>query len=1274
MPRHNTFVRAITWLTLAAFTSTYAMAGTVDLATSPLVTGLGKTVAPNIFFILDDSGSMDSDYMPDAIANPANGSSSFLTDNNVKDKACMRNFGYNTIYYNPNTTYSPPLNANGTSYADASFSAAPVNGFSSSSGTTDLSATTQLYTTTSQVTLASNPFTTTNGNLTVNVTHGALPDGHVVQVNDEVTISGTQGSGNPSRIGNIDASQFNGTFTVTSVVNSTKFQIQVGGTRNGNGGSGGGSNVKVTYKYKSGTDANFYYYNYTANTASPSGNCETDGSYTRVPAYGQNWTTNMTAAQRKNFANWYSYYRTRLLMMKSASGRAFKDVDDKYRVGFTTISEKAMGSTKFLDIKKFNTTQKSDWYTMLYNSSGNSYTPLRAALSKAGRYYAGKFADSTTGDHDPVQYSCQKNFTILTTDGFWNTNTESPTSDSTTPGTAGNNYGPFKMDNVTRVGDQDGASGVLAPFKDSASASNTLADVAYYYYYTDLRPAGSIGGVTDENSRIDVATNNVPTSNADPASHQHMTTFTLGLGLDGTLANPGDYSAILAGTKNWPNPITSTNPSSIQESRRIDDLWHAAVNGHGVDQVTGGNFSAKDPDAVVAKLTQALQTITSIVGSSSAAATSNLQPIDGDNAAFIAQYKTVDWTGDLVARVINVSTGAIPTTNTWSAQSRIDAQDPSTGRSIYTFSTAAANAATKLRSFTYANLSATERTYFESSSSNPGGALPQWSLLSSTQQSNATPTAMINYLRGVRTNENPSTWVAPTGLFRQRAHVLGDIVSAAPVFVRKPPFGYTDPGYTAFVASSAIVNRAPTVYVGANDGMLHALNGSTVLSDGTVDPNGGKERWAYIPNMVLKNLYRLAASDYSINHRFYVDGPIAVGDAYNSTSSTWSTILVGGLGGGGKGYYALDVTDPTNPKALWEFSNTQDFTGDTSYDPDMGYSYGNPVITKRHSDGKWVVIFASGYNNSPYNATTNPTGTGDAKGHLFVVDAFTGEKLNDIPTTTTANEDLSGVARIANYVIDGLKNNITQYVYAGDLSGALWKFDIDAGTTQRLGTTSSTAGAQPITMQPELAKITSGGNSYTVIYFGTGRYLGPNDLSSSAPSTSVRQAIYAVKDTNTDLGVLTSAGANLVSQTLNGSTSPRTSTNNSVDWSDNNGWYVTTPSGSKERFTVDPGLQLGTLVMAANIPEADYCNPTGSAILYQLSYKNGFVLTTNTFQAQVVGNTQLQLGGSGGTGGVHGGKVVIESVLADGTTMNTDQQNGGGAAGTAVRINWREIE
>ena len=99
-----------------------------------------------------------------------------------------------------------------------------------------------------------------------------------------------------------------------------------------------------------------------------------------------------------------------------------------------------------------------------------------------------------------------------------------------------------------------------------------------------------------------------------------------------------------------------------------------------------------------------------------------------------------------------------------------------------------------------------------------------------------------------------------------------------------------------------------------------------------------------------------------------------VGDIY--TGSAWKTILVAGLNAGGKGYYALDITDPDNPVALWEFTDTN-----------MGLTYGNPVITKR-ANGTWVVAVSSGYNNT----------TGDGQGRIYLINAATGALVTSLST------------------------------------------------------------------------------------------------------------------------------------------------------------------------------------------------------------------------------------------------------------------------------------
>ncbi len=275
---------------------------------------------------------------------------------------------------------------------------------------------------------------------------------------------------------------------------------------------------------------------------------------------------------------------------------------------------------------------------------------MRGALSKAGRLYAGTLV---TGNDDPVQYSCQQNFTILTTDGYWNTSDESST------------YIAKREDNVTDVGDQDGVTGTLRPYLDALAKPNSLADIAMYYYKSDLRGTGSIGGLTDDGERLDVSTNNVPVAGTDDAEHQHMTTFTLGLGVDGVLGydedylNGGsaDYESIRNGTgRNWPDPLTSPLSTSSTVTARIDDLWHAAVNGR------GQYLSAANPDMLVESLEKTLAAISVKNASAAAAATSSLEPVAGDKAAFVAQYTTGLWYGDLQSRDIDLEDGSLSDT------------------------------------------------------------------------------------------------------------------------------------------------------------------------------------------------------------------------------------------------------------------------------------------------------------------------------------------------------------------------------------------------------------------------------------------------------------------------------------------------------------------------------------------------------------------------------------------------------------------------------------
>ena len=987
--------------------------------------------------------------------------------------------------------------------------------------------------------------------------------------------------------------------------------------------------------------------------------------------------------EMSNFANWYAYYHTRMQMMKTAAGLAFANVDSRYRVGFMSMNNNT--GSDFLNIADFDATQKANWYAKFYAVVPSNSTPLRSLLSVAGRIYA-KDISSYNGQAvtDPIQYSCQQNFTILSTDGYWNTG-------SCNSGSAGCiNSGAGSIIGGGAVGNYDNVvTTTPRPLFDGGAATNasgTLADIAEYYYQTDLRPTPSIGALN-----TDVSQDNVPTNAKDTAVHQHMTTFTLGLGAPGDMTySPsyetdvtGDYYNVKVGTANnassspcaWSaanSPCNWPVPAADQPSA-IDDLWHAAVNGRGT------YYSAANPAALSTGLADALAGVSARVGAAAAATTSNPNVTSGDNFIFSSTFTTVDWTGELVRQQIDLTTGAISPTIDWSAQALLDAKAYTT-RNIYTFDPSAAN---KRKTFTWSTLTSAptaqvavaEQSYFNSTTA---ATLSQYPTLNATQQAALGGTSLVNYLDGDRSNEGT--------LYRARKHVLGDIVSAEAVYVKAPIYNYVDAGYSAFKTANA--NREGMVYAAANDGMLHAFDATT-----------GQEQWAYVPSIVMPNLYKLADVNYGTNHRYFVDGTPTSGDAY--FNGAWHTLLIGGLNAGGRGYYALDVTDPANPTVLWEFtSNTSAGPGYVS-DADLGYSYGNPVIAKKR-DGTWTVMMSSGYNNvSP----------GDGIGYLYVLNAQTGAIISKISTAvgdtstsapatsasptgcvTSANGP-SGLARINAWVDNAMADDTATQVYGGDLYGNLWRFDINgayvdtSGATQDIGNpgidafmlasfrSSSGACVQSVTEKPELGLV----GTTDMVYVGTGRYLGASDIGNLTP-----QSFYAVKDLLGTVSYGTGFKSNAVQQTLTDTTNPvtgariRTSTSNSVDLTTKNGWYIDFPATGDTPPTVeisdtDPALALGTLTFTTNVPNGSACSVGGYSFEYFLDYKTGAPITSSSYAANTVG---IELGQALATRPVMvrlpNGVVVSLIKLSDTSTSVTNVPTPGNTLG-AKRVSWHEL-
>ncbi len=776
----------------------------------------------------------------------------------------------------------------------------------------------------------------------------------------------------------------------------------------------------------------------------------------------------------------------------------------------------------------------------------------------------------------------------------------------------------------------------------TGGVADSLADVAAYYYKTDLRDSGLSNCTGALGS--DVCTNNVPGSTAsaarsygDSAAWQHMTTFTLGLGVGGTLNfNPnyltetsGDFFSITNGSKNWPIP----GPTKSAEN--TDDLWHAAVNGR------GQYFSAGDPTSLATSLSGALDSIKAITGAAAAASTSTLQPVQGDNDIYLAQFTSVKWIGDVLSYKIDPQNGSISTTPTWSAKTQLDAIANASRKIYYPNPSGAAT----LKNFTYANLNADYSGLFDNfcTKTGAGGASApaQCATLSSGDVTLANSgTNLVNYLRGDQTKT----------YYRARDTVLGDVINASPLFVGQPGFKYTENAYATFAATP----RSAAVLVAANDGMLHALDRTT-----------GNELWAYVPSFVIPNLYKLADTSYGNNHSYFVDGSPQMGDIFVSgAGGGWKTIVVGGLNGGGRGYYALDVTDPAAPKLLWEFSNN-----------DLGLTFGNPIITKR-ADGTWVVVFTSGYNNiSP----------GDGNGHLFVLNANTGAVIMNINTYTSGTTPAgtstapSGLAKL-NAWVDTVESNQAKRFYAGDLLGNLWRFDLDNNAQpnqaalllaeMKLNATTP----QSITVKPALAEVTYNGIRYPVVYVTTGRYLGTSDVA----NTSV-QSVYAIKDplTNAPYGDVRTT-TDLVAQTLSVTTDAngvrgRAVSTQPVNWATKGGWRADFPVGG-ERTNVNPQIVLNTLNVGTNLPSNDACTVGGESFLYKFDVTTGASASGTSSVGTYVGNvliqglTSVQLTSSSGSPG-----SIVTIITKSDATLGTDIGTTPASSANLRRTSWREL-
>lgn len=578
----------------------------------------------------------------------------------------------------------------------------------------------------------------------------------------------------------------------------------------------------------------------------------------------------------------------------------------------------------------------------------------------------------------------------------------------------------------------------------------------------------------------------------------------------------------------------------------------------------GKFFTAASSDELSKAFASATNFILSTPASSAAVAVNGAK-LSSESLVFQAVYNSGNWTGDLKAYQLDSKTGEI-TSLIWEASKQLPAVND---RKLYTWNPLDGP---KGVSFKWIDggteLSASQQQALNLDPAGGGDGLGK---------------KRVAYLRGETAEEERNN-----GVFRNRISLLGDIVNSDPVFVSNQNYGFdrlpgsegsSYPGYRSGQAKA----RPEMIYAGANDGFLHGFNAKT-----------GNELFGYMPAAVLPQANQLTFPGYT--HRYFVDGPPRAGDAF--LSGGWRTILLGTPGAGGRGLFALDVTDPdsfSEKQILWEISS-----------PELGFVLGTPTIA-RLNGGRWVALTGNGYQSDSNRAM------------LLIYDLLTGALINK-PLDTGVGSGTAPNGLSTPVPVDLNGDRITDVVYAGDLQGNLWKFDLDSDDPAKwkiapggkpLFTARDSAGrVQPITARPAVGRHPQSG---VMVYFGTGKYFetGDND-----PSQNLAiESFYGIWDQGTSVIRDDLAKHAIISETTVAGRGLRITTKLGVGG--NRGWYVDLafPSSSKsgERVVSTPLLRHGRVIFPSITPSNAPCSPGGSSWLMELDAVTGGRLEYSAF-------------------------------------------------------------
>lgn len=923
---------------------------------------------------------------------------------------------------------------------------------------------------------------------------------------------------------------------------------------------------------------------------------------------GGDETEGVPITDMQNFANWFSYHRSRHLRAKALLGNfIFNQVGTRIglvRFNFTTqpsltaeemnVSAEDDGAKRTLLNALYSTTPEQ------LSSLVNERSPLHKRHIETARYLECENSDAFPSNPEcPAEATpagtCQTNHIVVATDGF-------------------SDRFPFSFSGDEGIGNADADSSNLfdgGAFADSSNFGllSTFSDVAISFYKNDIQ-----GSLTDKVVPTPADINRYPNGPPDEFTtedelHQHIKTHVVSYDVPFT---GGDQDLV----EFPPNPFDPFPWQSPLDTNLglLQDLVHAAYSGRG--EKINANIISSDGGQDLA------QVVAQGVGSTTPVAI-NTQATSANVVLYRTFYDSSSNSGDLVAQVIDTD-GLLETENgepvfMWSAAKQLDELVGENGTSnsqriIFTYSDNSNDGI----NFNFDDLDSNQQTQLNQ---------PVPGMLTVGED-------RLEYLRGLTTREGSSF---DNGEFRIRPETestgggivhnakLGTIANAAPVFVGLPQavgrFGGAWPstqGNTYFEFQTSQANRDASVLAAANDGMFHVFNA-----------NNGNERFAYIPSLVFENLSVLTLPEYK--HQFFVDSTPSVEDAYiratGSSSPSWNTIAVGGLGAGGRGYYALNITvpDPASTavdQVMWEFGPEDDavtFNGDTF--SDLGLSFGRPLIAMSNatdgSNQKWVAVFGNGYNSASFS--------GNAVIYMLFIDqgidgVWSTSDFVKIDTDVGGSGTPNGIADVRAIDIDA--NGTIDWLYAGDLRGNLHAVNIESAVPNDWSLSSNrsilfeagysqTGEPQPITTRPIVVNNENGAG--VIVVFATGSYF----TNSDAIDTDI-QSIYGIEDNFSGNEV---DADDLVEQTLSnqfftdGATTLDVRVLNEVAAaSSDRGWFidfdVLRSSGSGVEFPgekVVRALQLRNDVLFMNtiIPQELSCDPSPGGFLLALDPQTG---------------------------------------------------------------------